>query len=122
MQPLILVVDDDGELRKMVCRLLEQGGYRTLEASDGERALAVAGRHLHLIDLLLTDVRMPRIDGCDLAAELWQLRPGLPVIFMSGFNDRQFGPDAVLLAKPFKPEQLTALVSRTLSLSRSAAP
>ena len=85
----ILVVDDDAWVRGLARDVLAREGYRVLEASDGQDAIRVSAEHPGPIHLLLTDVMMPGMNGCDLAAGLSALLPGLKVMFMSAY-DRDF--------------------------------
>ena len=78
----ILVVDDDPWVRILARDMLADEGYRVLEASDGQDAIGVAARHPGPIHLLLTDVVMPGMNGCELAAGLTALLPGIKVMFM----------------------------------------
>jgi len=83
----ILVVDDDREVREVAMTVIESAGYRVIEAVSGDDAYRFLAAHPDLrIDLLFTDVVMPgRLDGIDLAHEARRLRPGLQVLFASGF-------------------------------------
>jgi two-component system cell cycle sensor histidine kinase/response regulator CckA len=115
----ILVVDDDPWVRVLVRDVLASDGYRVLEAADGQDAIRVAAEHPGPIHLLLSDVVMPGMNGCDLAAGLVALLPGLKVVYMSAY-DRDYlvasglslvGP---VLTKPFTPEYLCRRVRMTL--------
>jgi len=119
----ILLAEDDVALRELAARTLREAGYRVLEAEDGFEAQALAGQHGNGVDMLLTDVVMPRQSGRELAAELRRGRPSLPVLFMSGYTDAPSDDGAAdpLLAKPFTPEQLR-LATRRLLDARRAAP
>jgi two-component system, cell cycle sensor histidine kinase and response regulator CckA len=83
----ILLVEDEAQLRTMVTAALERAGYRVLAASGPVEALGLAQGFTEVIDLLVTDVVMPQMTGPVLAAELQGRRPGLPVLFMSGYTD-----------------------------------
>jgi CheY-like chemotaxis protein len=101
----ILLVDDDEAIRSLYRRGLEEDGARVVEAGDGEAALSfIQEWHGHL-DLVITDLRMPRINGRELAEVLSVFRPGLPVLGMTGDPGR---PDRRLptLVKPFLIEDL----------------
>jgi two-component system, cell cycle sensor histidine kinase and response regulator CckA len=121
---VILVVEDEETVRTMTGRLLQSEGYEVLEAADGREALVLASADANRIDLVLTDVAMPDLNGRDLADRLKQLRPGLPVLFMSGYTDDEMvrrgliDPEHPFLSKPFTPEVLAAKI-RTL-LDRAA--
>jgi len=112
----ILLVEDNAALREVTRRRLEELGYTVLLAADGAEALALAGARSEPIDLLLTDVVMPNLGGGELAQRLAALRPGLRVLYMSGYTDgaiEQHGVLAagvMLLEKPFSGEQLLRAV------------
>jgi PAS domain S-box-containing protein len=117
---LILVAEDDAAVRQVVVTVLKRAGYRVLEACDAQHALALAGDHAGPIDLLLTDVVMPLMSGPDLARQLGARRPGLTVLYMSGYSDEAINHRGVLdagvqlLAKPLTPEQLLKAVAQAL--------
>jgi CheY-like chemotaxis protein len=109
---VILVVDDERDIRNLVRILAERAGYRVSEAGTGEDALKILEERLLEPQLLLTDIVMPGMSGLSLAARAHQLRPSLPVIFMTGFaNEFQAQlSGSVCLRKPFKaPELLSAI-------------
>lgn len=109
---MILVVDDEREIRNLVRILVERAGYRVIEASNAEEALRVLRERLLEPKLMLTDIVMPGMNGLALAAHVHHIRPNLPVIFMTGFaNEYQAElSGSVCLRKPFKaPELLTAI-------------
>ena len=115
----ILVVDDDPWVRVLARDVLAAEGYRMLEAADGPDAIRVAAEHPGPIHLLLSDVMMPGMNGCELAAGLIPLLPGIKVMFMSAY-DRDFlvksglnliGP---VIAKPFTIEYLSRRVRMML--------
>jgi CheY-like chemotaxis protein len=109
---VILVVDDERHIRNLVRVLIERAGYRVTEAEDGEDALRILQERLLEPQLLLTDIVMPGMSGLSLAARAHQLRPTLPVLFMTGFADEYQAEltGSVVIRKPFKaPELLTAI-------------
>jgi CheY-like chemotaxis protein len=116
----ILHVEDDSQVRGLARRLLEMNGYRVLEATDGEHALEVAAAHAGTIDLLFTDVVMPKIGGPALAQRLTALRPETRVLFMSGYaDDPALASDRVttamaFLQKPITPETVISAVRDVL--------
>jgi PAS domain S-box-containing protein len=115
----ILVVEDEEALLRAVSRTLAAAGYLVLTAPDGEAALEVHAQHEGGIQLLLTDVSMPRLGGRGLARELSRRQPTLQVIFMSGHGDDAdvHDPDnagARYLAKPFTAEALASKVRQVL--------
>jgi signal transduction histidine kinase/CheY-like chemotaxis protein len=116
----VLVAEDDVQLRSLVGRCLEGRGYLVLEASDGAQALEVAEAYDGPMDLLVTDVVMPKLSGIELAERLVVARPGLRVLFMSGYSNEaiarhgQLTPDAVFLQKPVAPDALAIAVRSIL--------
>ncbi len=115
----VLVVEDRAELRALAVGTLRQQGYNVIEAENGERALQLA-RDGHDIDLLLTDVIMPQMNGKELAERFHKLHPGKPVLFSSGSEmDTRIGRAlhegwAKFLPKPFTPEGLAYKVREVL--------
>jgi len=109
---VILAVDDEREIRALVRILAERAGYRVVEAENAGVALDILQQRALEPQLLLTDIVMPGMSGLTLAARAHQLRPSLPVIFMTGFADEYQAQlsGSVVLRKPFKaPELLTAI-------------
>ena len=108
----ILLVEDAEALRVMIREILEGGGYTVLDASHPEEALAMAKAHPSPVHLMLTDVVLPRMSGPDLAASLQRVRPGIRVLYMSGYTADAIGNHGVLepgthfLQKPFTAEAL----------------
>ena len=117
----VLLADDEPGVRGPVRRILTAQGYEVLEAADGEEALRIAEEHDGTIDLLLTDVVMPAMDGAELARRLRERRPALRVLFMTGFSREAVAtqgvllPDSGLLQKPFTVEQLVRRVREALA-------
>jgi PAS domain S-box-containing protein len=124
----VLLVEDEEPVRAMAGHVLRQAGYTVLEAHDGEAALAVSHGHAGRIHLLLTDVVMPHLGGGELAQQLARARPGLAVLFMSGYADDRVvrqgvsQATAVFLTKPFTPETLLEKVREVLGRATSRAP
>jgi DNA-binding NtrC family response regulator len=116
----ILVVDDEESLRTVVVDLLSQLGYNILSAPGGDEALALAGEYSGKIDLLLTDVVMEPIPGPVLAENLTRKRPGMKVVFISGYANNALAPDGVLkpgtvlVHKPFTMKILSAKLREVL--------
>jgi PAS domain S-box-containing protein len=116
----ILVVEDENTVRRLVHRMLTGLGYTVLEARNGDDALTVFDRHAGTIDLVLTDVIMPRLGGPELVARLRQKTSGLKILYMSGYTEdvRMEGLHvenaASLILKPFTRESLAAEVRRVL--------
>jgi two-component system cell cycle sensor histidine kinase/response regulator CckA len=114
--PTVLVVEDEALLRSGIKRLLVAAGYNVLEAGDGASALQLLEQFPEeSIGLVLTDLRMPVMDGRQLASALARRYPKLPIVFMSGFTAqlmdlRLVSPHLSFLAKPFKDSDLLATV------------
>jgi PAS domain S-box-containing protein len=117
----ILVVEDEEAVGHVVRRVLQGGEYDVLLATSGEQAQALAASHAGPIDLLLTDVVMPKMNGPDLAARLLAVRPGLRVLFMSGFPGDTLEKhdiavsDRTFIQKPFTPAALLSRVAEVLA-------
>jgi CheY-like chemotaxis protein len=113
-------VEDQQEVRLLACTILRNLGLHVLEADCGEAALSLAKTDPEPIDLLLTDVIMPGMNGRDLATRFVAKRPNAKVVYMSGYTDRIMSPDGLLdssvafLQKPFKPEELARIVAKVL--------
>ena len=103
----ILLVEDEKGVRELAREYLTSSGYAVIEAEDGHTALELAAMHVGPIHLLLTDVVMPGISGRELAERVGQIRPGIKIIYMSGYTDQAvvhhgiLDNDAILLQKPF---------------------
>jgi PAS domain S-box-containing protein len=116
----ILLVEDEDLLRKPIREILEMNGYAVLEAGNGEEALRLAEEQAAPIDLLLTDVVMPGINGRELAEQLTLRRPSLRVLFMSGYTNNMVVHHGILeeglafLEKPFTPEALAVKIRQVL--------
>ena len=112
----ILVAEDDEVVREVICRLLVMSGFDVLEAPDGEEALELIENLSGDLDLVLTDLNMPKVGGRELAERLARLRPGTPVLFMSGnpltseSMDRTLPSGTAFIPKPFSADTLTRKV------------
>ena len=108
----ILLVEDDPLVRRFVAEILTDLGYTIIEAEDGEEAYNLCVESAPEIDLLLSDVIMPRMNGGELAKRLEKIYPGLKIQFMSGYTDGNIATHGVLaegvnlLQKPMKPDVL----------------
>ncbi|GAA4604910.1 PAS domain S-box-containing protein [Actinoplanes octamycinicus] len=117
----ILVVEDEEQVRDIVCRLLRKAGYRVFAAPHPAEALRMCRDDGLAFDVLLTDVIMPGMSGTQLAAELRRDRPDLPVLFMSGYTSgpapggQEMPADAPLIRKPFEAQTLINEVHRVVS-------
>jgi len=106
---VILVADDDVFVRNLVTHLLQRQGYVVLSASDGQEGLELSRKYPGSIDLLITDVEMPRLNGMDLSTHLLEERPRIKVIVMSGADMKEIVSQNVnlpFLPKPFDGEAL----------------
>ena len=116
----ILVVEDEEPVRRVAREALERGGYRVFEARDGAEALAMMRRHQEDVDLVLTDVVMPRMGGVALVDQLREELPKLRTLFMSGYANRAASSEpflpagAALLEKPFGPREIAKKVREAL--------
>ncbi len=116
----VLLVEDEPAVRALAARSLRALGYTVIEAGDGVQALKVATEHAGTIQLLLTDVIMPQMGGKALADWVVRTRPGIRVLFMSGYTDNaitqhgRLDPGIVFLQKPFSPAALAQKVREIL--------
>jgi signal transduction histidine kinase/CheY-like chemotaxis protein len=116
----ILVVEDEARVRAVAVTLLRKHGYRVLEASNAGEALLICEQEKDKIDLMLSDVIMPNMNGRQLADRLAQVRPDMKVIFMSGYTDNVIAENGILEAgasfiqKPFNPTSLLKLIREKL--------
>jgi two-component system cell cycle sensor histidine kinase/response regulator CckA len=122
----ILLVEDDDAVREIAAGILERSGYRVLSACDGVDALRELGESGEHVDLLLTDVVMPRLNGSALAERLSEERPALKVLFMSGYADDAIESDGTVrpgtdfIQKPFTASMLAAKVREVLDAQPTA--
>jgi len=116
----ILIVEDEPVVRGLVLEILQRQGYRVLEAQDAAAARRICEGHAGTIDLLLTDVVMPRMNGRELAEALLGQRPAMRVLYMSGYTDDAVVLQGILhdganfLEKPFRPDSLARKVREVL--------
>jgi CheY-like chemotaxis protein len=117
----ILVVDDEEVVRMLVTRSLVDGGYEVVEAGHGAAALALLEDGRHHLDLVISDVVMPGMNGRDLARWLAANRPDLPLLLISGYPRPYleahdlYDPGLPLLRKPFLPSLLLEVVAEALA-------
>jgi CheY-like chemotaxis protein len=115
----VMLVEDDGAVRRVAKRILGARGYDVIEAADGLEALELSEQHLDTLALLVTDVVMPSLNGPEVARRLRERRRDLPVLFISGFADSVI-TDAILrsghrlLRKPFSADDLAEEVRAIL--------
>jgi PAS domain S-box-containing protein len=121
----LLVAEDEVSVRRLVVRVLESRGYAVLEARDGREALEIATAHSGPIDLLVTDVVMPGMNGRELAKLLSSQRPEMRALYLSGYTDHaivrngKLEPGLAFLQKPFTPDALARKVREVLDQIKS---
>ena len=119
----VLLVEDEETVRRIAERVLARGGYDVLTAGEGAEAMALSRQHSGVIQVLVTDLVMPRMNGSDLARRLMAERPGIRVLFISGYDRdaaRTSGPlepGTDFIGKPFSPELLLERVGRLIEQS-----
>ena len=117
-QSVILVADDEALIRNLVTLLMQQEGHLVLSAANGHEGLELSRQYPGSIELVITDVQMPRLNGTDLCAHLLEERPGIRVLVMSGADMSEIvsqNVDLPFLPKPFDPEALKARVRAILA-------
>jgi two-component system cell cycle sensor histidine kinase/response regulator CckA len=123
----ILIVDDEASLRTVGSKILQRAGYHVLTAAGAEEALATLAAHPGVVDLLLTDVVMPKMSGVELAAAIKPRYPTLKVLFTSGYTDDTIirhgidGAQVEFLPKPYSLSDLTKAVQRLMPDADAAA-
>jgi two-component system cell cycle sensor histidine kinase/response regulator CckA len=115
----VLVVDDEEAVRHLASRMLTFSGYQTLEASHSREAIATLEQHAGAIHLVLTDIKMPGMNGRELGQQIETRWPGKPILYMSGFASEVFQggileAGAPFIAKPFTQDDLAAKVKTML--------
>ncbi|MDD1001457.1 response regulator [Pseudomonas sp. TNT2022 ID642] len=112
----ILVVEDDDIVRMLIVDVLEELEFKVLEADGSEQALAMLKDSSQHIDLMMTDVGLPGMDGRELATEARKLRPALPILFASGYAESIDVPAGMhVIGKPFSIDQLRDKVTGILN-------
>jgi two-component system cell cycle sensor histidine kinase/response regulator CckA len=122
---IVLLAEDDRSVRRLVVTELTRRGFTVLEAEDGETALEIFRREKDRVDVLVTDVVMPRMNGADLAKAAERIRPGLKILFISGHPERAgagLDPTGVtnLLMKPFTADTLAARIKELITGRKEA--
>ncbi len=116
----VLLVEDEAAVRLLTRKILQRSGYRVLEAGSGAEAIRIFEGHPGPIDLLLTDVVMPRMGGAELVEYLAPLAPDTRILYMSGYTDEAIvhhgvlDPGTEFIPKPFTPEALTQKVRQVM--------
>lgn len=119
---LVLVVDDEPDIRKVVRMTLEKGGYTVIEAEDGEKAIEAinTGQNRIMLDVIITDIRMPKINGVEAIAYLQKEYPRVQLIVLTGFPDTEMAANYLrqgvvdYLVKPVEGEKLKAAVGKAM--------
>jgi two-component system cell cycle sensor histidine kinase/response regulator CckA len=120
----VLLVEDEESVRRFTERVLSRGGYTVLAAAEGAEAMALSRQHPGVIHVLVTDLMMPRMNGSDLARRLMAERPGIRVLFISGYDrdatrtQAPLEPGTDFIEKPFSPEALLDRILRLLEAPR----
>jgi CheY-like chemotaxis protein len=122
----ILVVEDEPTVQAIAVEMLQEAGYHVLKAANAEEALSVVARYDGTVDMVLTDVVMPGMSGVLLAEQLRRRRPGLGVLYFSGYPGnkliaRGVNESMTVVTKPFTGESLMAQVRHTLDASKAAS-
>lgn len=123
-QGAVMLVEDEAPVRSFAARALQLRGYRVIEAESAEDAMALLSDDEEQVDVLVSDVVMPGMDGPTFAEKARKMRPGLRVIFISGYAEDSFresvgGSDFMFLPKPFSLNDLTGKVKEAMEASRS---
>lgn len=124
MQKAVLIVDDDPRIRELLSESLSAIGYQTLSAEDGQEALNAL--RTERIDCVITDIKMPELDGLTLLHHIKSERPGIPVVMITGFAFQQHRDRAMqagaagFLTKPFRLEKIEEVLQRVMSRSETS--
>jgi two-component system cell cycle sensor histidine kinase/response regulator CckA len=118
-RPTILVVEDEEAIRRIAVRVLQRAGFECLQAGDGEEGLALSRQHGGSISLIVTDVKMPKLDGWSMVQAIRAGGSDLPVLLTSGLDAAQVSPTPLpervqVIEKPWDPTTLVAAVKRSL--------
>lgn len=120
----VMVVDDEPDVRKLVRLALTKGGYQVLEAEDGEKAIQTinTGENRLMLDVIICDIRMPRINGMEAIAYFRKEYPRVPLIVLTGFPDTEMAMSLIrqgvadYLVKPVEGDKLRDAVARAMEL------
>ena len=123
----ILLVEDEEQVRELALEILTMNGYRVLVARHGAEALRMCEQHGDIIDLMLTDMIMPQMNGHELYRRASEVRPEMKVVFMSGYTDRDvvgveaFGEELPYIQKPFSLDSLARQIRQVLDGATAGA-
>ena len=121
----ILLIEDFTELREMIATMLRSKGYNVLQARDGMEAVSVATSHFAPIDLVVTDVVMPKLNGPEAVRQIRARRGGVKVVYITGYADQNaigeelFAADSITLEKPIRPDALLGKIRELLDKRES---
>jgi len=117
--PTVLVVDDDESILGLVAHILQDRGYRVIEAGDAREALDAAAAYKGPIPLLVTDIAMPEVNGLELARRFHLEHPESQVVYITAYADVFDLSGAEVIPKPFTPDQLLSKMQDVLSANRT---
>lgn len=118
---MVLIIEDEHQLRTLLALILEQAGYKVLEAAHSNEAASVWRKHQEMIDLIVADVWLPGISGPELVAFLRKEKPSVKTVFITGLSAElrtDFGKlvrGAEVVSKPFTPQEIVNAVQRAFS-------
>jgi two-component system response regulator AtoC len=124
-QRTVLIVEDEANMRRVLCALLERDGFRTLQAPDGSAALELLQRES--VDAILTDLRMPKMNGLELLEHVRRTLPEIPVVMLTAHGTVGSAVEALkqgafdYLTKPFDPDEIRSVIEKAVSTRRLAA-
>jgi CheY-like chemotaxis protein len=125
---LVLIIDDENEVRQVTAEILDLSGIATCQAANGLQGLELFRQHIDEIDLVILDLSMPGMSGEEVLKRLWQLKPGLAVTLLSGYDQhevtRRMGSDHVLsfLQKPYSMDGLLQEISHQFAKAPKTSP
>ena len=109
---MILIADDEPDIRRLLTLVLRSAGHQTMAAANGLEAVALFRSYADSIDLVITDLTMPVMDGYQAIQRIRQSRPGTKIICMSGYSEQPVDGAMLFLNKPFLPKDLLTAVEK----------
>ena len=113
---MILVVDDDDSIRELIVKIVGSSGHNALQARNGLEAVAIFRSSPDSIDLVITDLKMPVMDGNEAVRRIRETRPLAAIICVSGYSDQECPQGTMFLSKPFTLEQVRTRVGQALAV------
>jgi CheY-like chemotaxis protein len=113
---MILVVDDDDSVRDLLGKIVRSSGHDALQARNGVEAVALFTSNSELIDLVITDLKMPVMDGNEAIRRIREMKPGATIICVSGYSEQECPAGTMFLSKPFTLEQVRTRVVEALAV------